>query len=398
MKAIILYKKNMKIITDNKSLKKFCKSLDKQKFITLDTEFVREKTFFPHLCLIQIGTARKSVVIDVLSEIDDYSPLKDILINESIVKVFHSARQDLEAFYNLLKIIPKPLFDTQIAAMALGFGDSVSYQFLVQYYCKVALNKGQRLTDWTKRPLTDEQIDYALSDVTYLIKVYKELDKKLTKLNRNDWIKDEMDYLISIDNYDINLDNAWERLKAKSSSKQYIANLQALAKFRDATAMKLDKPRKYIVPDETLLEIALVNPKDEEGLKNIRSVQRKSDGSIKYGEEILDLLKNSDFENIILPQRPSKEYLTKLSKLKPLTDMLKLLLNLKCSEAKVSSKLVANHDDIDDIAVLGIKSKSKVLEGWRLDFFGKDALLLRAGKLTICYDNIKNKIVTEVKL
>jgi len=179
--------------------------------VTVDTEFIRERTFYPLLCLIQIAVPRKAAAIDAMSGITDYSPLIDIFTDNGIVKVFHSARQDIEALFHFLKIIPSPVFDTQIGAMALGFGDSVSYQSLVRHFCKVNLDKGQRLTDWSKRPLSEAQIAYALGDVTYLIKVYRRITEKLTAMNRGEWIKEEENDLLNRENYVVNPEKAWER-------------------------------------------------------------------------------------------------------------------------------------------------------------------------------------------
>jgi len=384
----------MNIITDNKSLAVFCKSLRSQKFITVDTEFIRERTFYPQLCLIQIAAPRKAAVVDVMSDITDYSPLIEIFTDDGIMKVFHSARQDIEALFYFLKVIPTPVFDTQIGAMALGFGDSVSYQSLVHHFCKVGLNKGQRLTDWSKRPLSEAQLAYALGDVSYLVKVYRRIMEKLISLNRSEWIKEEENDLLNRENYIVNPEKAWEKLKLRSSDTGYIARLKKIAALRETIAVNTNRPRRFVMTDDVVEEIALLGPKSAVDLASIRGIVKCSDGSVRYEKEILEAVAFADVSDAALSPLPVKKMSNKLIKLKPLTEMLKLLLNIRCLENNVSTKLVASHDDIDDIALNGGKGTNKALRGWRYSFFGKDALSLRDGNLRLYYNRTKNRIVS----
>ena len=384
----------MNIITDNKSLARFCKSLRKQKFVTVDTEFIRERTFYPQLCLIQIAVARRAAVIDIMSDITDYSPLKDIFTDSEIIKVFHSARQDLEAIFYFLKVIPFPVFDTQIGAMALGFGDSVSYQSLVHHFCKVNLDKGQRLTDWSKRPLSEAQLAYALGDVSYLVKVYRRINEKIVSLGRGEWIKEEENDLLNKENYVINPERAWKRLKLRSSDIGYIARLKQIAALRETIAVNTNRPRRFVMSDDVVEEIALLGPKTAADLASVRGIVKHPDGAVRYEKEILEAVAFADVSNADLLSVPIKKMSKKLLRLRPLTEMLKLLLNIRCLENNVSARLVASHDDIDDIVLNGEKGKNKTMRGWRYSFFGKDALALCDGSLRLYYDRSKNRIVS----
>lgn len=384
----------MKIIEKTEDLKVLCEELNKQKFITVDTEFVREKTYFPLICLIQVGWIEDAAIIDPMSKDIDLSAFFEVLQNKNVLKVFHSGRQDIEIFYNMSGKIPTPVFDTQIAAMACGFGNSIGYDNLVSFITGVELDKSSRLTDWSKRPLQKNQLEYALRDVTFLIPCYEFLDKYLKENNRTDWIKEELEYLLNEEIYKPQPENMWLRIRHSAHSLQYLSVLKALASWREKRAIKYNIPRKTLLKDEILVNIASSAPKTIEELANVRYI-RSDIVNGKLGKEIVEVI------NDVLSKPLDKE-LKRIEKEKQvnippnthaLIEVLKLLLKIISEQNHVVECLIADEKDLRDIACGNNDKTNPALQGWRFEIFGKYALDFRKGKASICYDNQKKKIV-----
>ena len=379
------------LILDQNTLEKYCQSI-KASYITIDTEFLRDKTYYPKLCLIQVsGPGLEPVAIDPLAEDIDLAPLVAILEDTSITKVFHSGRQDLEIFYTVMDgKLPSPIFDTQVAASVLGYGDQVSYAALVKQICDAEIDKSNQFTDWARRPLSQKQLSYALSDVTYLCDVYEKLLKDLDKTGRGRWTAEEMKRLQDTGGFDIAPEDAWKRIKIRSKKKQDLVTLQALAAWREEMAQQKDIPRGRILKDEILAQLAMLKPSSENDLKSVRGL---SDGYRKgrQAEIILDMVakakQNWKSSEIDLPKpRPKHD-----RDISAAMDMLKLLLKIKASEASIAPKMLATASDLEDIA-LGHGDNLPVMKGWRKEIFGRDALALLDGKICLSLKGEKVKI------
>ena len=385
----------MKIITKNSELKEFCIQAAHSKYITVDTEFLRERTYFSKLCLIQLaipGDEKDSaVLVDNLANDLDLSPIYELFKNENIVKVFHAARQDLEIFYLDSGIFPYPLFDTQIAAMVCGFGDQVAYETLVKQIAKQTLDKSSRFTDWSRRPLTEAQKKYALADVTHLRIIYEFLSLQLQKTDRLTWVEEEFKILISPETYNFDPKNSWRRIKTKSNSRRFLGIVAALAEFREKFAQTKNIPRNRVIKDDALLELASNKPKNLDDLSKSRLLLREA----RKGELASGLL-NAIEKGINTPEADLPEKLDKTDKSivnSALADLLRVLLK-SCSEsAGVASKLIASASDLDSLAA-GDRSLA-ALQGWRLEIFGKSALDLCNGKIGL---SVKGKKVTTIEL
>ena len=387
----------MRLIDNTPALKEFCEELSHEAFITLDTEFVREKTYYPKLCLIQVGYKNGAAVIDPLAPHIDLKPFFKLLKDENILKVVHSGHQDIEIFYNLTGQTPKPVFDTQIAASVCGFGRCVSYDALVYAVTKIELDKSSRLTDWTLRPLDQKQLEYALRDVTFLIPCYEYLVKYLNEHNRESWINEETAELIDERCYQIDPECAWQRIKHSAHSTHFLSALKALASWREKRAMKYDVPRRSILKDDILLAIASTNPKTTQDLKSVRNI-RGDIAEGKLGNEILEVLEQArhapmmhDLKKI---DRERKVHIP--GNAAALMEVLRLLLKIKCDQEGVVQSVVADEQDIRDIAC-GNDADNPALKGWRYEFFGKDALAFRKGLASISYDTQTKSIVINVK-
>jgi len=271
----------MKVITSTSDLIEFCDGAKDKEFLCVDTEFMRESTFYSQLCLIQAATSECEVIIDPLAEGMDLSPFLTLLMNEKITKVMHAARQDMEIFYMLCQAVPMPIFDTQIAAMALGFGDSVGYMALVKGRLNVNLDKGARFTDWSRRPLSDKQLHYAIGDVTHLRDLYPGMIEELKERGRLDWVMEEMKPQMDENLYTFEPENAWERLKVRNFKKPYLATLKAAAAWREREAISRDIPRRRVMKDDSLYDIALNKPTDLKALERLRSIPRGFEKSSK---------------------------------------------------------------------------------------------------------------------
>lgn len=381
----------MKTITKTSELKDFCDRAADEKYITIDTEFLRERTYFSKLCLVQLAIPgdenENAVIVDTLVNNLDLSPLYEVFKNPNVVKVFHAARQDLEIFYLDSGIFPYPLFDTQIAAMVCGFGDQIAYETLVRQLAKQTLDKSSRFTDWSRRPLTDAQKKYALADVTHLRIIYETLSEKLLKTKRLKWVDEELEILISPKTYDFDPKNAWRRLKTKSNSRRFLGLAASLAEFREVFAQTKNIPRNRVIKDDALLELASNKPKTIDELSKSRLLLREA----RKGEIASGLLgaieKGLNIPDEELPEK--KERLDKGILNSALSDLLRVLLK-SCSESSgVASKLIASAGDLDALAA-GDRSIS-ALNGWRFEVFGKSALELCDGKIGLIAKGTKVK-------
>jgi len=379
----------MKTITTTKELAEFCKKCAEFDYVTIDTEFLRERTYYSKLCLIQMAhpvdddplgeKMNGAVLIDVLADGFDLAPLYDLFRDESVVKVFHAARQDLEIFYVDKQIIPKPFFDTQVAAMVCGFGEQVGYETLVRKIVRLPLDKSSRFTDWSARPLSDKQKNYAVGDVTHLRVIYEFLANKLKQNKRQSWVEEELLVLTTPETYVIEPENAWRRLKTRSNSQKFLATVKELAKFREIHAQARNIPRNRVYKDDALMELAATRPTSVQDISRSRLLLREArkgqiaDGIIsavraasKYGPD--------DFPQP-LPQRQ------KPVGSEGLADLLRVLLKANAEAIGVAQKLIANSADLDDIATGN--PDAAVFKGWRNEVFGRDAKDLCEGKIAL---------------
>jgi ribonuclease D len=384
----------MILITNNTNLRAFCKRLTGTHYITIDTEFLREKTYWPQLCLVQIANDYEAAVIDALAPGIDLSPVFDILKDTSVMKVFHAARQDMEIFYNLMHELPKPIFDTQIAAMVDGFGDSVGYEQLVAKLAKATVDKSSRFTDWSLRPLSSKQIDYAISDVTHLRVAYKKLSKNLEVKSRTSWIVEEMEVLTRNETYNGNPDNAFRRIKSRAKSTRFLAILRELAAWREREAQRRDVPRNRILRDEALVEIAHHTPSNVTELARTRGLDDKV-AQGRYGKELIEaVVRGQDVPDEECPELHNKAEIPR--GIGPVTDMLKVLLKLKCESHDVAPKLVTSSADVELLAAFGEEANISSLKGWRRELFGEDALKIRTGEYGLAVRG-KQLVLAELK-
>jgi len=384
----------MKIINQEKELDKFCKEAENHTFVTIDTEFMRERTYYSKLCLIQIALPNDcpedAVLVDPLSPGMNLKPLYRLFKNTSVVKVFHAARQDLEIFWHDAKIFPTPLFDTQVAAMVCGFGEQVGYETLVRQIIKKDVDKSSRFTDWSRRPLTEEQKIYAISDVTHLREIYSFLKDELERRGREAWVVEETQNLINPKIYDVVPIDAWRRIKIRSGSRVYLSYIRELAAFRELYAQSKNIPRNRVFKDDALLELASSKPTNLEALSKSRLILREArKGDIANG--ILEAIKTvaaMNPENF--PKLPkSKE---KLQVNPALADLLRVLLKAKSEESDVAQKMIATVSELDALAA-GERDLPS-LTGWRLKVFGKDALRLCLGEVGLCLNGNKVQLFT----
>ena len=349
-------------IVDTDTLAAFCDHQKGAQFITVDTEFVREKTYYPILCLVQIAGPEEEAVIDAIAPGIDLSPLAALFADESIIKVLHASRQDNEIFYNLFGAVPTPLFDTQIAAMVCGFGDQVAYGTLAQKLVGVAIEKTSRFADWSHRPLTDKQLTYALSDVTHLRTAYEKLAAELAESGRSHWLDSEMEILTDPATYNMNPLDAWRRIKSRTTNGKFLAVLREVAAWREEEAQKRDIPRNRLLRDDSLLDISAHTPKNEKALARTRGLP-KGFANGRLADGLLNAIERGvNTPEAELPKMAPRERLP--NGLGPLTDLLKTLLKLRCEEEKVAPKLVASADDIERIAAFD-DADVPALKGWR---------------------------------
>ncbi|HHL42947.1 MAG TPA: ribonuclease D [Hellea balneolensis] len=371
----------MKIITDTDSLHKFCQKASSAPFIAVDTEFMRERTFYSILALIQIATPDDEAIIDPLAKGLDMTPFLELLLDEKITKVLHSSRQDYEIFYQMCGEVPKPLFDTQIAAMALGYGESIGYLALVKGELGIKLDKGQRFTDWMKRPLSDKQLSYALADVTHLRDLYPGLVRKLKQKGRTDLVKEEMQALYDETLYNFDPDLVWRRLKPKSRHTAYLAVMKAVAAWREKQAKARNIPRNRVFKDDVIYQIAQRRPRSLKDLSALRGIppglhkQKNVDRLIKAIGHACD---NADKLAPVIPKPVNMP-----AGLGPATEMLKTLLRIRAENEGIAPRIVASNAELEKIAAFGEDADVKTLKGWRRKLFGEEALKMREGKLSL---------------
>ena len=378
----------MSLITDTEQLAQTCQRLAQHPFVTVDTEFLRETTFWPKVCVIQIASDDEAVAVDAMADGLDLTPFFDLMADPGVVKVFHAARQDLEIVWNLAKMIPEPLFDTQVAAMVCGYGDQVAYGELAQSICKVQLDKSSRFTDWSRRPLSDAQITYALADVTYLRDIYRALVAKLEKSNRLSWLADEMKTLCSPATYEQHPEKAWERFRHRARKPRDLAVLMDVAAWREHEAQTRDVPRSRILKDDILIEIALAAPRTPEALGNLRAFPRGMERS-RTGADILAAVERGLERDPKTLPRIDRERRSNSGG--ATVELLKVLLRQVSERHGVAAKMIATVDDLEAIAN-DDRAKVQAMTGWRFDLFGSKALELKHGRLALTVEN--NKVVT----
>lgn len=378
------------LITTTVALDQLCRRLAADEFVTVDTEFMRERTYWPDLCVVQLAGAHEVAVIDAEAEGIDLAPLGQLLANQAVLKVFHAARQDIEIFVLRFGAVPTPLFDTQIAAMVAGFGDQVSYEALVSGLTGGAIDKAHRFSDWSARPLSAAQIAYAAADVTHLREVYRRLRARLEEDGRLEWVAEEMAALTDPALYRSDPETAWERLRPRSNNRRFLARLQALAAWREREAQRVNIPRQRLIKDEALLEIAATAPADVDALARIRTVTRGfAEG--RTGESLLDAIAAAQaIPDSALPPAPPPRDAQRPSP--ALVSLLKVLLAAKCEYHHVAPRLVASSDDLERLAVEDAPA-IPAMHGWRREMFGEDALALKHGRIALGAEGRQVKLI-----
>ena len=369
-------------ITTTKELSDVCERLARHPFVTVDTEFLRESTYYPQLCVAQMASPDEAVVVDALAPGLDLAPFFTLMANESIVKVFHAARQDIEIVWHRAGLIPHPIFDTQVAAMVLGYGDSISYDQLVQRITGDQLDKSNRFTDWTRRPLTEAQLTYAVSDVTHLRDVYQKLLADLGRRGRTEWVSEEMDVLTSPDTYKLEPENAWQRLRTRVRKPKELAVLIEVAAWREREAKSRDVPRQRVLKDDLVADIAVQAPTTIERLASLRAMPKGFERS-KWGLEIPDIVKAG------LARDPKTLPSLERNKAAPngaaIVELLKVLLRMTAEQHAVAAKVIATVDDLEHIAA-DDPADVPAMKGWRRDLFGEKALSLKKGRLALALE------------
>jgi len=380
----------MTLITESAALAAFCLRQRQTEYVAIDTEFMRDKTYWPQLCLVQLAGPEEAAAIDTLAPGLDLAPLLDLLADPALLKVFHAARQDIEIFFHMTGRIPAPLVDTQVAAMVCGFGDAVSYENLAAKLAGARIDKSSRFTDWARRPLTERQLLYALSDVTHLRPAYEHLRRRLAKTGRGDWVAEEMAVLTDPATYRLEPREAWRRIKFRSDKPRALAILREIAAWREEEAQRRDLPRNRVLRDETLCEIAAHAPTDVEHLARCRGLSR-SIAENRQGAQILAAVTRG----LALPAEECPEPAPRRelpAGLGPLIELLRVLLKLRCEDHGVAQKLVASADDLELIAA-DDGAEVPALHGWRREIFGADALAMKHGRLALTVAGRRVKVV-----
>ena len=370
----------MRLIEDTAALAAFCERQMRAEFVTVDTEFMRDRTYWPDLCLVQVAGPEEAAAIDPLSTGIDLAPLFELLATTSVLKVFHAARQDIEIFYKLMGAVPLPLFDTQVAAMVCGFGESASYETLAGKLAAARIDKSARFTDWSHRPLTERQIQYALSDVVPLRTVYEKLRERLHRNDRAGWLEEEMKILTDPATYTIDPRESWRRFKLRGGSRRTLALLRELAAWREIAAQQRNLPRNRILRDEQVMEIAAHAPSTHADLARTRGLGK---GFVegRFGAEVLEVIRHAlALPENAHPEAPPRRDLPQ--GLGPLVELLRVLLKHRCEEHGVAQKLVASAEDLELIAAEDA-AEVPALSGWRRELFGEDALALKHGRIAL---------------
>ncbi len=379
----------MSIITRNDELEALCERFAKAPYITVDTEFMRERTYWPVLCLLQVSDGGEAHAVDPLAEGLDLAPILRLMNDPAVLKVFHAARQDLEIFHRLTGRVPAPLFDTQLAAMVTGFGDNVGYEPLVNKLANASVDKTSQFTDWSRRPLSQRQVDYALADVIHLRPVYEKLTAKLAENGRAAWLEEEMAILADPSTYVVHPEDAWRRLKVRNRKPRYLGVLKSLATWREREARDNDTTRNRVLRDEAIQELAAEQPTDERGLGRLRTIGREVRKGAK-GAAILTAVRagldmpESELPHLGPPQRLPRD-------IGPVVDLLKVLLKFRAERHGVAQRLIATVDELERIA--GTDDDGlPALNGWRREVFGEAALALKRGELALAVENRRIKV------
>lgn len=382
----------MDLITTQEELESVVAALSRSEFVTVDTEFIRETTFWPELCLIQMAAPGVTALIDPLANGIDLAPFFRLMADERVLKVFHAARQDIEIVFHLGGLIPHPVFDTQVAAMVCGFGDSVSYDQLVQKITGVHIDKSSRFTDWRHRPLSEKQLAYALADVTHLIYVYQHLKTELEREGRAHWLNEEMEVLTSRETYDPHPEDAWKRLKMRVRKPVELAVLQAIAAWREREARERNVPRGRVIKDEALYEIAQQQPRDAAALARLRTTPKGWERSSTATALLSVVNAAMDLPKEQMPRLPKQQPNQEGSS--AAAELLKVLLRLVAEREGVAAKVLASSDEIDRIAAEGENADVPALHGWRREVFGEEALKLVRGELALRFEKRKIRVFT----
>ncbi|HEV2161922.1 MAG TPA: ribonuclease D [Stellaceae bacterium] len=378
------------LITDRAALEAFCRGLAGAPYVTVDTEFMRDKTYWPQLCLVQLAGPAGAVAVDPLAQGMDLAPLHALMADPAILKVFHAARQDIEIFYNAAGKVPAPIFDTQVAAMVCGFGESASYETLAARLAGAHIDKTSRFTDWARRPLTERQLKYAIADVAHLRQVYEKLAAQLDRSGRHGWLDEEMAVLTNPGTYRLDPADAWKRLKVRSNNRRMLALVRELAAWRETAAQQRNLPRSRIIRDEALLEIAAHAPANTDELAHTRGLGRGFAEGKLGGEVLAVVARAAALPEADCPQPAPRRELPQ--GIGPLVELLRVLLKLRCEENHVATKLVADSEDLELIAA-DDQAPVRALQGWRADLFGKDALDLKHGRLALTAAGKRIKLV-----
>ncbi|MGV2975556.1 ribonuclease D [Roseibium alexandrii] len=374
----------MEVITKTKDLAAACQRLATNDYVTVDTEFLRETTFWPKLCVIQMAGTDMAFIVDALAESLDLEPFFDLMRDDSVTKVFHAARQDIEIIYHLGGLIPAPLFDTQVAAMVCGFGDSISYDQLVYKVTGARIDKSSRFTDWARRPLTAKQLDYALADVTHLRDAFQFLKANLAEQNRTHWVQDEMTVLTSVATYRTDPDQAWKRLKLRVRKPVELAVMMEVAAWRETEAQNRDVPRSRVIKDDAIYELAAQQPVTTEALGRLRTIPRGFERS-RNADEILKAVRRAlEIPKSELPKLPKGRQAPDGSA--AAVDLLKVLLKLVSEAHGVAAKVIATVDDLEKIAA-DDNADVAAMKGWRRELFGETALKLKRGEVALAFQN-----------
>ena len=385
----------LQLVTEQSDLNALCSLLTESRYVTVDTEFIRERTYWPQLCLIQLAPALSDEFEDIAYLVDplgglDLAPVFDLMRDEKVLKIFHAARQDIEIFVHLSGDVPTPIFDTQIAAMVCGFGDQVGYETLVKKILRTGLDKSSRFTDWARRPLSEKQLRYAAGDVTHLRVIYEALAKKLADSGREAWLTSEMEILENKSTYVVEPDEAWKRIKTRSNDPRFLGVVRALAAWREREAQRRDAPRGRILKDDAILEISAAKPSTREQLTQLRSIQREG-RKPEIAEQIVAMVA----AGLEAPTEPAPK---KAPPKRPrpggpaLAELLRVLLKAKADKLGVAQRLIANSADIDALAN-DPDAEPPMLKGWRREAFGEDALRLIAGEIALSAGKSGVKIV-----
>ena len=384
----------MQLITDTDALAAFCAEAAAYPYVTVDTEFLRERTYYAQLCLVQLAHPGKgdegAVLVDTLSDRLGLDPLYELFRNHHVVKVFHAARQDLEIFQTTAGVLPAPFFDTQVAAMVCGYGDQVGYETLVRQIARAQVDKSSRFTDWSRRPLSAAQMAYALADVTHLRRVYEALSTRLQETGRAAWLEEELGVLTDPATYRLDPEEAWTRIKTRSTSPRFVAALRELARLRETLAQKRNVPRARILKDDALLELAANRPRTAEDLGKSRLLLREARRG-EVADAILAAIETAEAVPAAEVPQPAEAAVRKPGS-EALADLLRVLLKAKAEQEGVAQRLIASSAELDAIAA-GETERVSALTGWRHEVFGRDAMRLRAGEIALAAEGGTVRVV-----